>query len=113
MAANLKADGDRAFFDFANAELVGLLGSDFACRINPIHVHRWKADLFAHGFYSCALPGKAECRAILAAPVDNRLFFRSGEACSRNNYSTAHGAYLTGIAAAEQAIAARKGAIRS
>ena len=29
-----------------------------------------------------------------------------GEACSRNQFSTAHGAYLTGIAAAEQAIAA-------
>jgi hypothetical protein len=34
------------------------------------------------------------------------LFF-AGEACSRNDYSTAHGAYLTGVTAAEQVIAAR------
>ncbi len=40
--------------------------------------------------------------------MDDRLFF-AGEACSRNDFSTAHGAYLTGIAAADQAIAARRG----
>jgi len=43
-----------------------------------------------------------------AAPVDDRLFF-AGEACSTHDYSTAHGAYLTGVAAADQAIAARRG----
>jgi monoamine oxidase len=107
LAAELEAGGDGAFFDFAKMELVGLLGSDFARRINPIQVHRWKADPFARGSYSYALPGKAECRTVLVAPVNDRLFF-AGEACSRNNYSTAHGAYLSGIAAAEQAIAARK-----
>src|ERR1700730_19131460 len=31
------------------------------------------------------------------------------EACSQHDYSTAHGAYLTGVAAAEQVIAARRG----
>jgi len=39
--------------------------------------------------------------------VDDRVFF-AGEACSRSDYSTAHGAYLTGVAAADQAIAARR-----
>jgi monoamine oxidase len=43
---------------------------------------------------------------MLAAPVNNRLFF-AGEACSQHDYSTAHGAFLTGVAAAEQVIAAR------
>jgi monoamine oxidase len=52
------------------------------------------------------LPGKADCRAELAAPVDDRLFF-AGEACSRSDYSTAHGAYVSGVAAAEALIAAR------
>ncbi len=36
-------------------------------------------------------------------PVDNRLFF-AGEACSSNFFSTAHGAYETGTAAAEAAL---------
>jgi monoamine oxidase len=38
--------------------------------------------------------------------VAARLFF-AGEACSCSDYSTAHGAYLTGVTAAEQVIAAR------
>ncbi len=40
----------------------------------------------------------------LAEPVDDRLFF-AGEACSPQDFSTAHGAYLTGVAAAEAVIA--------
>ena len=108
LAAELEAAGEAAFLDFAVAELVGLLGSDFARRIRPLHLHRWGIDPLSRGSYSYALPGKADCRATLAAPVDDRLFF-AGEACSTNDYSTAHGAYLTGVVAADQAIAARRG----
>jgi monoamine oxidase len=107
LAAELEAGGPPAFLDFAVAELTGLLGSDFACRVNLLRVHGWRADPFARGSYSYALPDRADCRATLAAPVEDRLFF-AGEACSRNDFSTAHGAYLTGIAAADQAIAARR-----
>jgi monoamine oxidase len=107
LAARLEADGEGAFLDFAVAELVSLLGSDFARRVKLLHLHRWGVDPFSRGSYSYALPGKADRRAALAAPVDGRLFF-AGEACSVGDYSTAHGAYLTGIAAAEQAIAARR-----
>jgi monoamine oxidase len=106
LAAQLEKDGEGAFFDFARGELVGLFGGDFARRIAPLAVHGWGVDPFARGAYSYALPGRADDRAALAFPVDDRLFF-AGEACSREDYSTAHGAYLTGLAAAEQAIAAR------
>jgi monoamine oxidase len=106
-ARTLEAAGEGAFFGFAVSELCGILGSDFAKRLKPIAIHRWGADPFARGAYSYAVPGKADCRAVLAAPVDNRLFF-AGEACSKNDYSTAHGAYRTGLAAPEQVIAARK-----
>ena len=107
-AADLEAGGEAAFFDFAVAELVGVLGSDFARRVKPIRVHCWGSDPFALGSYSFALPGFADCRATLAEPVDDRLFF-AGEACSRHDFSTAHGGWLTGVAAAEQVIAARCG----
>ena len=96
-----------AFFDFAVSELTGVFGSDFARRLKPIRVHCWRSDPFALGAYSYASPGNADCRATLAEPVDDRLFF-AGEACSRHDFSTAHGGYLTGVAAAEQVIAARK-----
>jgi monoamine oxidase len=107
-AAALEAEGERAFFDFAVSELVSLLGSAFARRVKPMHMHRWGADPFARGSYSYALPGMADCRAALAAPVDGRLFF-AGEACSRGDFSTAHGGWITGVSAAEQVIAVRQG----
>ena len=104
-ADELEAAGKGAFFDFARSELVALLGADFARRIKPLYHHGWRGDPFARGSYSYAFPDSAGCRAALAAPVDNRLFF-AGEACSPQFYSTAHGAWLTGVAAAEQALAA-------
>jgi len=106
-AWRLEEGGDQAFFDFAVADLTRLLGSSFARRVKLLHIHRWGADPFARGSYSYALPGKVDCRATLAAPVDNRLFF-AGEACSKHDFSTAHGAYLTGVAAADDVIAVRK-----
>jgi monoamine oxidase len=106
-AAELEASGEAAFFEFALSELTGLLGSAFARRVKLLHVHRWRADPYARGSYSFALPGNADCRQKLAAPVDGRIFF-AGEACSRNDFSTAHGGYLTGVAAAEQVIAVRR-----
>jgi monoamine oxidase len=108
LAAELEKGGEAAFFAFARGELVGLYGGDFARRVAPIAMHGWSGDPFARGAYSYALPGCADDRAALAAPIDSRLFF-AGEACSREDFSTAHGAYLTGIAAAEQAISARRG----
>ena len=106
LAADLEAGGVAAFADFAIRELVGLLGTHFANRVRPVKLHPWGVDPFSRGSYSYALPGKADCRTELAATVDDRLFF-AGEACSQNDFSTAHGAYLTGIAAAERLIAAR------
>ena len=105
-AADLEASGESAFFDFAVSQLVDLLGSKFAQRVKPIRIHRWRADPFARGSYSYAIPGMSDCRAVLAAPVDDRLFF-AGEACSRGDFSTAHGGWETGVAAAEQVLHAR------
>jgi monoamine oxidase len=106
LAAELEAGGDHAFFEYAVSELVGLFGSDFSRRLKPIQVHRWANDPYALGSYSFALPGFADCRQTLAAPVDSRLFF-AGEACSAHDFSTAHGGYFTGVAAAEQVIVLR------
>jgi len=103
----LEAEGDAAFFAAALADLERLLGSAFVRRVKPVRVHRWGADPFARGSYSCALPGMVGCRAKLAEPVDERLFF-AGEACSIHDFSTAHGGFHSGIAAADQVIAARR-----
>lgn len=106
LAHELEARGGGAFFEFAVSELVNLFGSSFARRIRPIRIHCWGSDPFALGSYSYARPGESDGRQTLAEPVDNRLFF-AGEACSIADYSTAHGGWRTGVAAADQVIAAR------
>lgn len=106
LARDLEAGGEPAFFDFAVSELAALFGSGFAKRLKPIALHRWGSDPYARGAYSYAVPGAADQRAVLAAPVDQRLFF-AGEACSRFDFSTAHGAYVTGVDAADRILATR------
>jgi monoamine oxidase len=102
-AEALETEGDGAAADFAIRELVALLGSDWRARMTPLVTTRWRNEPHIHGSYSHARVGGAPQRVVLAAPVDNRLFF-AGEACSRTDFSTAHGAYETGIAAAQAVI---------
>ncbi|MGO9673321.1 MAG: flavin monoamine oxidase family protein [Methylocella sp.] len=105
LAYELERSGAGAFFDFARGELARLFGSGFAARLAPLSETAWASDPWARGAYSHALPGHSDARATLAAPVDERLFF-AGEACSKHSFSTAHGAYFTGVEATEAAIAA-------
>ena len=105
LAAELEVGGERAFADFAVAELVRLYGSAFAKRVTPFAHHAWGTDPYALGSYSYAKPGHADDRAALAMPVEDRIYF-AGEACSRADYSTAHGAFRTGVDAARQAVLA-------
>jgi monoamine oxidase len=100
LASDLETDGDAATLDFLKSELRDLLGAAFVRALAPIAVTRWGKEPTIGGSYSHALPGQAGARAVLAAPVNERLCF-AGEACSRTDYSTAHGAWETGIAAAE------------
>ena len=75
LAAELEKGGEAAFTDFAVTELVGLFGADFARRVAPRGSHQWGADPLSRGSYSYALPGRADDRAVLAAPVDDRILF--------------------------------------
>jgi len=86
-------------------ELAALLGSNWKKRLKPLAETRWLTDPWSRGSYSHALPGRAGAREVLARPVEERLFF-AGEATSREYFSTAHGAWESGVRAAEEAIAA-------
>ena len=88
-------------------EIAGFLGNDFRRKLKPLKESRWAHDPFARGSYSHALPGHAGKRAVLAAPVNGRLFF-AGEATSSNFFSTAHGARDSGERAAMEVLAAAK-----
>jgi monoamine oxidase len=106
-AQTLEDAGDGALAAEAIDEIVALLGSDFRRKLKPLAESRWAHDPFARGSYSHALPGHAGMRAVLAAPVDGRLFF-AGEATSPNFFSTAHGARDSGERAAAEVLASAK-----
>jgi len=107
LARKLDEAGEGAFGAFAIDELANLVGSDIRPKLKTLAESHWARDPFARGSYSYALPGHADARRKLAAPVDGRLFF-AGEACSPGNFTTAHGAYESGVTAAEQTIATLK-----
>jgi monoamine oxidase len=100
LARELEAEGGDAFARLAIDQLAAHLGADIRKRLKPIFGSAWGRDPWAYGAYSYARPGDAGARSVLAATIDERLFF-AGEACSVNDYSTAHGAYRTGETAAE------------
>src|SRR6476660_2664754 len=106
-AKELEDAGDGAIAAQSIDEIVGFLGNDFRRKLKPLSESRWAHDPFARGSYSHALPGHADTRAVLAAPVDGRLFF-AGEATSPNFFSTAHGARDSGERAAGEVLASVK-----
>ncbi|WP_174296942.1 flavin monoamine oxidase family protein [Sphingomonas bacterium] len=101
-AEMLERESDAGAADFAIGELLRLLGRDW--RFTPLARTRWRHDPLIGGSYSHARVGMAGQRAVLAEPIDGRLFF-AGEACSATDFSTAHGAYETGVAAAHALLA--------
>jgi monoamine oxidase len=103
-AKTLEDAGDGAIAAHSIDEIAGFLGNDFRRKLKPLKESRWAHDPFARGSYSHALPGHADKRAVLAAPVDGRLFF-AGEATSSNFFSTAHGARDSGERAAGEVLA--------
>ena len=104
LAAALEREAEGAFAAFAIDEICNLLGSDLRRALTPIAESRWGRDPYARGAYSHAKPGQAGARAILAAPIEDRIFF-AGEACSPHAFSTAHGAFETGVEAADRVLA--------
>lgn len=103
-ARALEDQGDGAIAAFSIDEIASFLGNDFRRKLKPLKESRWAHDPFARGSYSHALPGHSGKRAVLAAPVDGRLFF-AGEATSPHFFSTAHGARDSGERVAKEVLA--------
>lgn len=103
-ARQLENAGEGAIAAHSIDEIAGFLGNDIRRKLKPLYESRWGHDPFARGSYSHALPGHAGDRAVLAAPVDGRLFF-AGEATSPSFFTTAHGAKDSGERAAKEVLA--------
>jgi monoamine oxidase len=97
--------GPAAGFEHAADQLAALFGSGVRRFLRPLVATSWSRTAHIGGAYSYALPGHAAARTDLALPFEQRLFF-AGEATHPCDFSTAHGAYDSGVRAAEEAIAA-------
>ena len=103
------ADQGRAIEDWGDGAIVAsalaTLQRLFGRRIpEPLdyQISRWQRDRYALGAYSFnALGSTPAMRDHLAQGLAGRLFF-AGEATSRQYFGTAHGAYLSGLAVAQQ-----------
>jgi monoamine oxidase len=105
-SARLVSDeGPGAGFAHALDQLDALFGASVRGHLRPLAASSWGRTTRIGGAYSYALPGQADARQSLARPFDGRVFF-AGEATSRDEFSTAHGAHDSGVRAASEAIEA-------
>jgi monoamine oxidase len=101
-ARDIEAAGTDAAIALTLDALAEAFGQSIRRHIRAAAATSWCADPHVMGGYSCALPGKAHLRPLLAEPVGDHLLF-AGEACSLDAYGTVHGAHATGVAAAKRA----------
>ncbi|MGU3495534.1 flavin monoamine oxidase family protein [Xanthobacteraceae bacterium A53D] len=105
LGADLLKAGPDAMAAAALDALCAVFGEDLRHRMVGHVATAWADAPFIGGAYACAVPGHADAREHLFAPLCERIFF-AGEAVHRTAFSTCHGAHLSGIAAAERALAA-------
>ncbi len=98
----LERAGIEASVDLAKDNLKKAFGSSITKHVVRHLVTAWRGDPWVKGAYSAARPGTVGQRPRLAEAIDGRLFF-AGEATSSEFFATAHGAYLSGIRAADEA----------
>jgi monoamine oxidase len=101
----IEEEGSMIGFAHAIDQLATLFGSDIRRHLRPLVASNWSRMTYIGGAYSHALPGHAAARQKLARPFEQRVFF-AGEATHACDFSTAHGAYHSGVRAAEEALLA-------
>ena len=97
----LEKQGQQACHDFAVDSIADVFGHHIRKHVSRSIVTAWTTEPWTRGSYACARPGQAHQRATLARPIDERLFF-AGEATINGAQGTCHGAYLSGIRAADE-----------
>jgi monoamine oxidase len=102
-AWDLSKQGPAAAVAYAREKLGNIFGSNVARRVKRGLLTPWASDPLARGAYSAAKPGKHASRAILAQPVQDKLFF-AGEAVAPDGmFATCSGAYMSGTMVAQAA----------
>jgi monoamine oxidase len=102
-AWNLTAAGEKAAVDFALGELRRIFGPEVDRSFVRGRFTGWGADSDVRGAFAVAKPGGQNAREMLAAPLDDRVFF-AGEAFGAGLATTVGGAYVSGRQVAAQIV---------
>lgn len=94
-AVEWEAAGEAATFDATKRALADVFGNDILKHVTKMATTRWGADPHMLGSYTCAVAGAADQRAVLAEPVQEKVFL-AGEAVHAKWFSTVHGAWDSG-----------------
>jgi monoamine oxidase len=82
-------------------DLDNLFGAGAATgTLQNAYVMNWTAEPYIRGVYSYPIPGGDGARELLAAPVNNKLFFAGEATHTAGHFATLHGALETGMRAA-------------
>jgi monoamine oxidase len=93
-----------ALIDYAKDQIAEMFGNDAKNAITKAVTSSWCTNPWVRGGYSSALPGGVPGRTQLAEEaLDDQVFF-AGEATSKLQHSSIHGAYLSGQDAAEKVL---------
>ena len=79
-----------------------LLFGDASSFLQDVYIQDWGAEEFIGGAYSYPKPGSFGAREILAAPLDDRLYFAGEATHTGGHYGTVHGAMETAMRAVTQ-----------
>jgi monoamine oxidase len=70
--------------------------------LEAAYLHNWQADPFARGAYSYIAVGGGDARGMLAAPLEDTLFFAGEATDTEDEAATVTGALQTGERAARE-----------
>jgi monoamine oxidase len=72
--------------------------------LEAAYSHNWQTDPFARGAYSYLAAGGGDARGLLAAPLEDTLFFAGEATNTQNEAATVAGALQSGIRAAREVL---------
>ena len=101
LSQTLERESEDALANMVIAQFESVFGSEAAGTITTPQATTWGVDPYFGGAWANPLPGALTARADLKEPVDDHLNF-AGEATSQNAAGTAHGAYQSGVDAADR-----------
>jgi monoamine oxidase len=78
--------------------------------VDDVVIADWGADPFSRGGYSYPAVGALDAPGVWATSVENTLFFAGEATCGDEHPATVHGAYDSGLRAAEEVLEALEAA---